>query len=254
MKRLILTICLSVLFVNGTASADWMPSDPYKMHFPQLPDPCGWDVAFDSMTLQRPLADDWQCTKTGPVSDIHLWLSWVGDKISQITALHVAIYSDKPYDEYTNPFSTPDTILWERLLSPDEMTYYGSGDQGFFNPHGGPPAAHDHDSFYQINITDIQNPFIQQEDTIYWLGINVFWIPGGETEIIQPGWKTSENHFNDGAVYLENGYWMQLVYPSNDPLYRTGNLDLAFVITPEPATVALLGLGALSLLRRRRGV
>ncbi len=26
------------------ALADWDPSDGHKMHYPQLPDPVGWDV------------------------------------------------------------------------------------------------------------------------------------------------------------------------------------------------------------------
>ena len=77
MKRLILTTCLFVLFASCTALADWNVGDPYKMHFPQLPDPGGWDVAFSDWVPQ--LADDWQCTETGPVDDVHIWYSWEGD-------------------------------------------------------------------------------------------------------------------------------------------------------------------------------
>ena len=40
--------------------------------------------------------------------------------------------------------------------------------------------------------------------------------------------------------------WRELIDP------RTGiSLDMAFVITPEPATLALLTLGAIAVLRRR---
>ncbi len=252
MKKL-MTICLvatMILIIGSVAYADWQPGEPHKMHYPQLPDPLGWDVAFDHFT---PLADDWRCSKTGPVSDIHLWLSWMGDQIGEISALHMAIYNDIPYDEYTNPFSTPGNILWERTILPVEMSFYNSGDQGFFNPHGGPPIAHDHENFYQINITDIQDPFTQEAGNIYWLGIYAEWNSGEFPDYFYPGWKTSENHFNDGAVYLEGGYWMQLVYPYNDPLNRNGlPIDLAFVITPEPATICLLGLGALSLVIRKK--
>ncbi|MFA5291552.1 MAG: PEP-CTERM sorting domain-containing protein [Phycisphaerae bacterium] len=247
MKKIV-TICL--ICIVSTANANWQPGDDYKMHYPQLPDTLGWDVAFDSMTLQRPLADDWQCSKTGVVSDIHLWLSWLGDDATYISSMHVAIYSDNPYDVYTNPFSTPGEILWEGLFYPVDMIYYGSGDQGFFSPFGGPPVANDHEDIYQINITDIQNPFVQEEGTIYWLAINLWWARTEDQEM--PGWKTSENHFNDGAVYSMNGYWYQLVYPENDPPNRTGNLDLAFVITPEPTTICLLALGALSIIRKKK--
>jgi len=43
MKRLMIT-SLCVLFANSIAFADWAPGDPHKMHFPQEPDPYGWDV------------------------------------------------------------------------------------------------------------------------------------------------------------------------------------------------------------------
>lgn len=250
MKKLI-TICIVCVCVTSMATAVNLWPDA-KMHYPQLPDSQGWDVSFYSPTSGIALADDWQCTKTGDVSDIHLWVSWMGDHIGQISSLHVAIYDDIPYDEYTNPFSTPGNVLWERSISPVAMTYVGSGDQGFYGPAGGPPIAHDHDNFYQIDITNIQNPFTQQQGTIYWLAITAEYDSGVFPNFYQPGWKTSLNHFNDGAVYMQGGYWMPLVYPGNDPQGRTGNLDLAFVITPEPATIAMLSLGALSLIRRKK--
>ena len=54
MKKLILT-SLCVLFVSGTAMADWLPGMPAKWE--QLPDPCGWDVL---ATEPKILADDIQ--------------------------------------------------------------------------------------------------------------------------------------------------------------------------------------------------
>ena len=68
------------------------------MHFPQMPDPCGWDLsfrAFDTNEVME-LADDWQCTETGPVSDIHFWFSWLDDVVGDINQLTVRIYSDDP--------------------------------------------------------------------------------------------------------------------------------------------------------------
>jgi hypothetical protein len=51
----------------------WQPEDGHKMHYPQLPDETGWDV---NGSLPLILADDWQCSETGPVKDIHWWGSW----------------------------------------------------------------------------------------------------------------------------------------------------------------------------------
>jgi hypothetical protein len=66
---------------------------------------------------------------------------------------------------------------------------------------------------------------------------------------VEVGWKTSWMHWNDDAVWrLVGGMpWYELT----DPI--TGeSLDMAFVITPEPTTMALLGLGAMALMRRKR--
>ena len=60
------------------------------------------------------------------------------------------------------------------------------------------------------------------------------------------GWKTSTNHWNDGAVYWSataGEEWQKV---------DCGFIDMAFVITPEPATLALLAVGVCALLRRRR--
>ena len=49
MKKLLLTI-LCVSCAGTMALADWDEGDDHKMHWPQLPDPQGWDVAFNSAT------------------------------------------------------------------------------------------------------------------------------------------------------------------------------------------------------------
>jgi hypothetical protein len=72
MKRKIIGILICMLMIGTTtiAIADWEPSDGHKMHFPQMPDPVGWDVNFHDFYL----ADDWRCSETGPVTDIHFWI------------------------------------------------------------------------------------------------------------------------------------------------------------------------------------
>jgi hypothetical protein len=51
----------------------------HKMHYPQLPDPGGWDVnATGNVSLPNSimLADDFRCTETGYIDDMHFWGSW----------------------------------------------------------------------------------------------------------------------------------------------------------------------------------
>jgi hypothetical protein len=72
---------VAVILVAAPATADWDPGDPYKMHYPQLPDPEGWDVNFSPPLVP---AGDWLCTRTGPVSDIHFWFSSQLDRLDWI--------------------------------------------------------------------------------------------------------------------------------------------------------------------------
>ena len=253
MKRL-MTFCLCVLFVSSMVMADWYPGDGHKMHYAQLPDPFGWDV-FASTNLQGPgmqkvLADDWRCSQSGPVEDIHLWGSWKYDMPGEIEGLHVSIHDDIPAG-IAGPYSMPGNLLWEWEFYPGEFTVrnYGTGDQGWYNPNTNEVRPFDHHEFHQINIENITDPFIQEVGKIYWLDITVF----SFDSFSEWGWKTSMDHWNDDAVWTDyysgGGYdpWNELL----DPM--TGeSLDLAFVITPEPTTVVLLGLGGLLLRKKRK--
>jgi hypothetical protein len=259
MKRLILISCLCALLTstvalgNPTAGADkWL----------QLPDPYGWDVAATNTSL----ADDWMCSQSGPVSDIHFWVSFRGDLTPPeggAPDIHISIRdnipaSAKETDDFGYDFSMPmpGTPLWERTFKYGEYNVEpaGTGSQGWYDPVTGYAQTYDHYTYYLVNIDPIQDPFTQVAGNIYWLEIQALLPPGADYQV---GWKTSNDHFMDDAVYAvatANGYW-PLTYPYNDLYERGGqSIDLAFVITPEPATICLLGLGALSLLRRKRGV
>lgn len=248
MKRLILT-SLCLLISTTVVLGDWDPGDPYKMHWPQLPDPLGWDVY---ATVPKVLADDWHCTETGPVEDIHLWGSWREDNVGKIEVIHVSIHDNIPAGpDGIDNYSQPGKLLWERVFGPDEFTVrdYGIGDQGWFNPNTGEWIRPDHKLYHQINIENIDDPFVQRECEIYWLDISVT-ATGPVAEPIW-GWKTSLEHFMDDAVFTDADVGIPNWQPLFDPI--TGEtLDLAFVITPEPATIALLGFGSLILLRRHK--
>ena len=184
-----------------------------------------------------------------PVSDIHFWGSWRNDVSVAINNIHIEIWSDTPVDDPQNqlPYSHPTTggKLWQANFAAGEFTIRGPeyGDQGWYDPTMNPETVipHDHNEYYQINIDNILNPFVQTLDEVYWLAINV------ETANpnFQFGWKTSTDHWNDDAVYNQDG-WQEL----RDPL-TTESLDMAFVITPEPAALCLLALGGLCIMRRR---
>ncbi len=237
-----ITIALAAVgLLVAPVLADWDPNDPFKMHFPQMPDPYGWDV---DVTFANLLADDWQCSASGLVDDVHFWYSWWQDQVGVISMIHASIHADIPDPDGSGPaFSMPGAVLWQRNFYPNEFVtrWYGSGDQGFLG--FGEPQQHDHVNYYQCNIVDIPDPFYQTAGTIYWLDLSIVINDPVGTHI---GWKTSLDHWNDDAVRWGANGWEELLDP-----YTGASLDLAFVITPEPTSLLVLGVGALLLLRRR---
>ena len=258
MRHMIVTsIAIAVFAIAAPALADWDPGDGHKMHFPQLPNPNGWDIEISSYPNPAPpqheCADDWQCSESGPVKDIHFWYSVQQDGLTVIDHVLVTIYDD----DRTGQFSKPGNQLWQRqfdLVNDDFTVVYdaGQGLQGFADPQQPDWQPNNHQFYHQLNIPEIDNPFEQVEGEIYWLGLDVWWDPIPQEPV---GWKTSLDHFEDAAVYRDlSGAWQPLdpaINPTLDPSIQE-QLDFAFVITPEPGTMALLGMGGLLGLRRRR--
>jgi len=244
---------LAVLMTVSGARADWDPGDPHKMHFPQLPDPQGWDVAFVDLFApsKLELADDFRCRGGGPIEDIHFWISFQGEDWSgnpqDVGPIGVGIWSNTPAGPGGPNFSMPNELLWNHVFEPGEFGFrlYGEGPQGFYNPETGQHVWPDHNVFYQINITRIPDPFVQRQGQIYWLSLTV------DMDLGMPGWKTSLEHWEDDAVWRPRDAAGVGWQPLTDP-FTGQTLDLAFVITPEPATLALMGLGAMALVARRR--
>lgn len=253
----IVCVAVTLLCCTPTAFGDWVPEDGHKMHFPQLPDPEGLDVDFEAPHL---LADDWLCTETGEVTGIHFWASHRGGELPVINDLKVQVFSNIPATDDT--FSMPGDALWEGSLLAESFKFAtapgGTGSQGWFDPNQGEYIPNDHDSYFQINLTDFREPFVQKENEIYWLGISI------DTSNAD-GWKTADlnaypdpytgSHYEDDAVFLRDaGNWAELLYPPGHPM-EGRSLDLAFVIVPEPTGLALLSLGGLMLfgLTRRSG-
>jgi len=195
----------------------------HKMHFPQYPDPYGWDVDWAAEETNYFLADDWMCNQTGPVTDIHFWVSSYEDYLSEEEIFSfinssLILIADNAEDVY----SYPNDILWQ--LFNFTLTVSGPfyGDEGWYIPWTEEAYYNNHDLFWRIDITNISDPFIQMNGTIYWLVIQV---PAFGYLI---GWKTSQDHFMDAAVYGFPGEW----YPIHEPITYLP-IDFAFVITGE---------------------
>ena len=226
--------CVLLIASSTTSVADWVPGDDYKMHWPQTPKAGGLDVEFAGSRL----ADDWLCTGTGPVSDIHFWVSWFQDMWMPIEIFTVTIWSDWPAGAPGNPYpySVPREPLWTRdffvgqfvqLEQPPDL-------QGWFDPSSGGYDPENHVMWHQINITDIRDPFVQSQDSIYWLELD-FW------DLPFIGWKETDQNWNDDAVFWYFPDWIELHSPVGESEFIRGDVDGDMQITMNDVMLCMGG-------------
>ena len=223
------------------AVADWDEGDGHKMHWPQLPDPNGWDVFCTSWSPQYPnviLADDWECSESGYITDIHFWGSWLGDNIGQIDYFLIGIAENIPPEQ--NPhgnWSMPgDTLIEWDIYDWIERGPY-TGNQGWYwcYEEVNQWQPDDHQFYWQYNVfLDEEDWFWQEAGTIYWLYITAIVYEQPPEQPIW-GWKSTlqDLHFMDDGVwcFVYEYIWFPLTYPTGY------TMDLAFVINggEEPA-------------------
>lgn len=294
---------IAALFAVSTpASADWSPTiatDRAAAKWVQLPDltSTGMDVldTIQPNTTPNPqwktLADDFLCTQSGPVTDAHIWGSWLFDQLPidpnglpnpGALQFKISFWTDIQPNAAI-PYSHPGTLLWTNVFSPGQFTVNPNvlnAQESFFDPNiGGIIGTDTH--VYQYNFPNLvdalgQN-FVQTAGTIYWFEVqaNVLNVNGAVPASF--GWKTADPtilphtyvppaqySFMDDAVFADtlgfNGpnmtFWRDMHYPTGHP-YGGQSVDLSFVLTvPEPSTVAMACMGLVALVgmivRRRR--
>ncbi len=222
------------------ASASWQVGDGHKMHYPQTPDMNGWSVGAYSFT---PVADDWTCSETGPVSNVYLWFSSDQELTAGDLSFSLLISENDSSGTYDKPGST----VWQHdELNPDDGSLYYTvelWDTGNIGEYDSPQD--DYNQVYLISIENLPDPFIQQEGSSYWLSLYYY------STVINTGWVTSDQHHGTNALR------MNINTQEFEPIYEPGTggaIDMAFVITPEPCTAILLLTGSAIILRRKRKV
>ena len=242
----LVTVLVVVFSVGSTALADWDPGDGHKMHFPQLPDIShnGMDVLAtwglgDAGANQfgKIVADDWRCSESGLVSDIHIWGSWLYDRLpegadgtasAKNVRFKLSIHEDVPAGADPEPnvtWSHPGQEVWQRVFEVDDpqvaarryATLPVGEEEKFYDPNTKEIIGSDTQVWqYNFLLTDnAADPlFHQEEGKIYWLDVQADPIDDNTTQPPLFGWKTSDRnrypdpwngqHFMDDAVFGDN--------------------------------------------------
>ena len=202
----------------------------------------GWDVKDSRNSIV--LADDFACTTTGPITDIHIWGSWLSNLHGAITNFWLGIYDDVPaVTNFASGIVTPShpgtNLLWQQSFLPTQFAEnpYATGSELFYDPTTQSVIGNDTQAYYYCFYPT--NPFVQQgqvsRPTNYWLAARAQLAPDQSLY----GWKTSLRAYNDAAVWgtvgangLPTGNWQSM---TNSQTQQP--INLAFKLTTPTNTI-----------------
>ncbi len=206
------------------------------------------------------LADDFECTITGPLTRIEIWGSWYHDYMYDwnpyLVTFTLSIHEDIPADQNPLGYSMPGNVLWSRTFTEPEFLAEPYGDpvffEGWYSPFTGYDPMGDQQCWRYIFFLE-QDEIIQQgtpdEPVVYWLDVQAQPISQEPHPDHRFGWKTSPNQWNDNAVWTVGyepyvGDWNELYYPDGHDWFGQP-LDLAFAIYGDENPFILLDLTAM---------
>ena len=249
MRKLLICLMAGMLLLPvSSVLGDWNPDDPAK--WVQLPDLdiMGIDINASPTNPDLPdegyiLADDFQCTETGLLTEIHLFGSWLDDSLPfgdpEQVMFTLSIHADIPAT--AGEFSRPGEVLWLWEFQAGDFIvrpYMEMIMEGWMNPPSDYSFPADFTCWqYNFYIPE-DEAFIQEgtvdEPMVYWLDVKA--VPEDGQSMF--GWKTSVDHWNDDAVWGKGmepfgGPWEELIYPVGHELARQ-TIDLAFVLNGVP--------------------
>jgi hypothetical protein len=222
----------------GSLFADWPDTNAIK--FVQMPDLSerGMDIAFNEYPMV--LADDFTCTNTGPVTDIHLWVSSIQNVPVTGGTFTLSIWDDVPGSPATGLPSHPGSNLWSEVFAPGMYQVMPWADhllETFWDFQPVPPVELGPDNKVFVYNFYPQKPFTQggtaNKPVIYWLGVSM---QAGSDNPPQ-GWKTSPDHGAPDKAVLGHYNAVNTVTDwraLSDPRFQT-DVNFAFALTtPQP--------------------
>jgi hypothetical protein len=192
-----------------------------------------------------PLADDFQCTQNGPVTDVHIWGSFLSDIVPKggpgNMNITLTFYRDIPMG--SGGFSHPGPPIWTKTFAPGQFSIgpcFATDGEWWHDPATLPPLWKP-TADMQIWQLDFYIPadsaFQQVSNVIYWLGVQ--YTPVGTDSTFSFGWKTSYIQWNDAGCWYDQSVlaWKPLLYGDGHPQAQSitpfNRMNLAFALSTE---------------------
>ncbi len=145
----------------------------------------------------------------------------------------------------------PGKILWSKVFPKGRfaVTKVNSEVQAFASACGPSYSPNNHQAVYKYSFPVEPNQAFRQEGTrdkpvVYWLSVQAELIHAPNTRATRFGWKTSQQTWNDVAVWAQGeepytGTWRQLSYPAAHALHDR-KTALAFQITTSSQSSSMV--------------
>ena len=127
--------------------------------------------------MVKVLADDFLCTQSGAITDIHIWGSWLLDHVSAVPnhgTFVIGIYSDIPDPDGDGPaYSMPGELLWDMKFRPGEyaVRVEADGPEQFFDPNLNEIIGTDNIAWQYNFLIDEALAYRQELGKVYWLSV-----------------------------------------------------------------------------------
>ncbi|CAD7773481.1 hypothetical protein DMNBHIDG_00769 [Candidatus Methanoperedenaceae archaeon GB37] len=175
------------------------------------------------LSLDPVVADDWLCIKGKPITEIHFWGSYLScdgqvhweqrnpgppenplPPTPGLSGFWISFHKNVPAGvDPDMPWSHPGELIKEIWVDfKDVKEIYWDSVSHSTGPDG--LIWWEHKFYY---IVRLEEPFKQEEGTIYWLNIGATPLPDSRWCW---GWETSKDHWNDNAVQGSEEWWEDL--------------------------------------------